>query len=257
MGTHVVTGAASGLGAAVTARLRARGERVVTVDLRDADVAADLGTVAGREDALGRALALVDGPLAGLVPCAGLGPQVPDHALIASVNFFGAVAFLDGCLGALAAAASASAVAISSNSTTIDPTVNAELVAAFLSRDEDTARGLAAAMPGNTVYASSKVAIARDVRRRVVEWGGRRVRINAVAPGPFRSPLLQQGLDDPTFGPLIEALPVPTGAIGTPDEVAAVVDFLLGPDASYVHGSIVFVDGGIDAQLRPDAIYAT
>ena len=109
-------------------------------------------------------------------------------------------------------------------------------------------------MPGNTVYASSKVAIARDVRRRVVEWGGRRVRINAVAPGPFRSPLLQQGLDDPTFGPLIEALPVPTGAIGTPDEVAAVVDFLLGPDASYVHGSIVFVDGGIDAQLRPDAI---
>ena len=68
------------------------------------------------------------------------------------------------------------------------------------------------------------------------------------------SPLLQQGLDDPTFGPLIEALPVPTGAIGTPAEVAAVIDFLLGPDASYVHGSIVFVDGGIDALLRPDAI---
>jgi hypothetical protein len=71
-------------------------------------------------------------------------------------------------------------------------------------RDEDAARALAAAMPGNTVYASSKVAIARDVRRRVVEWGGRGVRINAVAPGPFRSPLLQQGLDDPTFVPVVE-----------------------------------------------------
>jgi NAD(P)-dependent dehydrogenase (short-subunit alcohol dehydrogenase family) len=252
--TTIVTGAASGLGAAVTARLRDRREPVVTVDLRDADVVADLGTVAGRTVAVDRALELADGALDGLVPCAGLGPQVADHALVASVNFFGAVAFLDGCLDALAAASPSAAVAISSNSTTIDPTVDAGLVAAFLARDEDGARALATPMPGNTVYASSKVAVARDVRRRVVEWGARGVRINAVAPGPFRSPLLQQGLDDPTFGPLIEALPVPTGAIGSPAEVASVIDFLLQPGASYVHGSIVFVDGGIDAQLRPDAI---
>jgi len=252
--TTIVTGAASGLGAAVTERLRARGERVVTVDLRDADVVADLGTVDGRADAAAGALALVDGPLAGLVPCAGLGPQVPDHALIASVNYFGAIAFLDGCIDALATSAPSAVVAISSNSTTIDPTVNADLVAAFTGGDEDGARTLAAELAGNTVYASSKVAIARAVRSRVADWGARGVRINAVAPGPFMSPLLQQGLDDPTFGPLIEALPVPTGAIGTPGEVAAVIDFLLGPDASYVHGSIVFVDGGIDALLRPDAI---
>jgi NAD(P)-dependent dehydrogenase (short-subunit alcohol dehydrogenase family) len=258
MATHIVTGGASGLGAAVTARLRDRGERVVTVDLRDADVNADLGAPEARGVAVARALEVADGAIAGLVPCAGLGPQVPDHALIASVNFFGAVAFLDGCLDALAAGAPASAsgaaVAISSNSTTIDPTVNDALVAAFLDRDEETARRLATELAGNTVYASSKVAIARDIRRRVDEWGSRGVRINAVAPGPFRSPLLQQGLDDPTFGPLIEALPVPTGAIGSPEEVAAVIDFLLGSDASYVHGSIVFVDGGIDALLRPDAI---
>jgi NAD(P)-dependent dehydrogenase (short-subunit alcohol dehydrogenase family) len=252
--TAIVTGAASGLGAAVTERLRARGERVVTVDLRDADVTADLGTVEGRVSGVAGALALVDGPLSALVPCAGLGPQVPDHALIASVNYFGAIAFLDGCLDALAAGAPAAVVAISSNSTTIDPTVHADLVAAFTRGDEEGARALASELAGNTVYASSKVAIARSVRSRVADWGARGVRINAVAPGPFMSPLLQQGLDDPTFGPLIEALPVPTGAIGTPAEVATVIDFLLGPDASYVHGSIVFVDGGIDALLRPDAI---
>jgi NAD(P)-dependent dehydrogenase (short-subunit alcohol dehydrogenase family) len=252
--TTIVTGAASGLGAAVTERLRARGERVVTVDLRDADVIADLGAVDGRADAVAGALALVDGPLGGLVPCAGLGPQVPDHALIASVNYFGAIAFLDGCVDALAASAPSAVVAISSNSTTIDPTVHADLVAALTSGDESGARALASELAGNTVYASSKVAVARAVRGRVADWGARGVRINAVAPGPFMSPLLQQGLDDPTFGPLIEALPVPTGAIGTPAEVAAVIDFLLGPDASYVHGSIVFVDGGIDALLRPDAI---
>ena len=179
---------------------------------------------------------------------------MPDHALIASVNYFGAVAFLDGCLDALAARHPSAAVAISSNSTTIDPTVHADLVAAFTDGDEDGGRALASELAGNTVYASSKVAIARAVRGRVADWGGRGVRINAVAPGPFMSPLLQQGLDDPTFGPLIEALPSRPGAIGTPAEVAAVIDFLLGPDASYVHGSIVFVDGGIDALLRPDAI---
>src|SRR4051812_15951785 len=252
--TTVVTGAASGLGAAVTARLRSGGERVVTVDLRDADVTADLGTPAGRADAIAAALELAGSSVTGLVPCAGLGPQVPDHALVASVNYFGALAFLDGCVDALAAGAPAAAVAISSNSTTIAPTVHAGLVAAFLDGEEDAARSIASALPGNTVYASSKVAIARAVRRRVTDWGARGVRINAVAPGPFRSPLLQQGLDDPTFGPLIEALPVPTGAIGGPDEVAAVIEFLLGRDASYVHGSIVFVDGGIDAALRPEAI---
>ncbi len=246
MRTYLVTGAASGLGAAVAGRLRARGDRVVTVDLRDADVNADLGTPAGRAEAL----AAVSGPFDGLIPCAGLGPQVPDHALIASVNYFGAMAFLDGCELVRGGAA----VAISSNSTTIDPTVNADLVAAFLDDDEPRARALSGDLAGNSVYASSKVAIARAVRRRVTEWGSRGVRINAVAPGPFRSPLLQEGLDDPVFGPLIEALPIPTGEIGTAGEVAAVVEFLLSPAASYVHGAILFVDGGIDALLRPEAI---
>lgn len=258
MSAYLVTGAASGLGAAVASRLRDRGERVVTVDLHRADVNADLADPDARADAVTKALALVGGPLRGLVPCAGLGPQFEDHGVIAAVNFFGAVAFLDGCLDALAAGAAAdghtAAVAISSNSTTIDPTVDAALVDAFLARDEPTARRMAAETAGNTVYASSKVAIARDVRRRVVEWGGRGVRINAVAPGPFRSALLQQGLDDPVFGPAIRALEVPSGAIGTPEEVAAAITFLLGPDASYVHGSILFVDGGIDAVFRPDAI---
>jgi NAD(P)-dependent dehydrogenase (short-subunit alcohol dehydrogenase family) len=250
---YVVTGAASGLGAAVTARLRAHGE-VVTVDLRDADVVADLGTPDGRAAALAGVLDRTEGRIDGLVPCAGLGPQVADHALIASVNYFGAVAFLDGCLDALASASPSACVAISSNSTTLDPTVDADLVGACLEGDEQVARGLASARPGNTVYASTKTAVARDVRRRVVAWGARGVRVNAVAPGPFRSPLLQQGIDDPVLGPAITALELPTGPIPGPDEVAAVVEFLLGRAASYVHGAIVFVDGGLDAIVRPDAI---
>lgn len=249
-----VTGAASGLGAAVSARLRAGGARVIGVDLHDADVVADLSTPEGRAGAIDAVLEGCGGTLRGLVPCAGLGPQVPDHALIVSVNYFGFAAMLDGCFAALRAGSPSAAVAISSNSTTIDPTIDLALVDACLAGDEPAARARAAALAGNSVYASSKVAVARSVRLRVGDWGAAGVRVNAVAPGPFESPLLQGGRDDPDLGPLIEALPVPTGRVGTPDEVAAAVEFLLSPDAAYVHGSILFVDGGIDAMLRPAAI---
>jgi NAD(P)-dependent dehydrogenase (short-subunit alcohol dehydrogenase family) len=252
--TIAITGSASGLGAAVRTRLEAGGARVIGVDLRDADVIADLSTVEGRDAAVAAVLEACGGVLDGLVPCAGIGPQVPDHALIASVNYFGFLATLDGLFDALSRGTDAAAVAISSNSTTIDPTVDAELVGACVAADEGAARARANELEGWTVYASTKVGVARTVRRRVVEWGAARVRVNAVAPGPFESPLLQGGREHPVLGQFIDALPVPTGRIGTPDEVAAVIEFLLSPAASYIHGSILFVDGGIDAQINPDSI---
>lgn len=72
--------------------------------------------------------------------------------------------------------------------------------------------------------------------------------------GPIDTPLLQGGLDDPELGPLIEALPVPLDRRASADEIAAVAEFLLSDDAAYVHGSIVFCDGGSDALVRPDGL---
>ena len=211
MPTYLMTGAASGLGAAVTARLRDRGDRVVTVDLRDADVPADLGTVDGRAGAVVRSLALVDGPLAGLVPCAGLGPQVPDHALIASVNFFGAVAFLDGCVDALAAGVPSAAVAISSNSTTIDPTVDADLVAAFLaSTTKPRARG---ARRGPRRQHRVRVEQGGDRARRPASRHGvgwaRRADQCRCAGSVRDAAACRKVARIRCFGPLIDALPVP------------------------------------------------
>ena len=54
--------------------------------------------------------------------------------------------------------------------------------------------------------------------------------------------------------PAIDALPVPLGRAASADEVAAAVVFLLGPDASYVHGHLLFADGGADAAVRPDTV---
>ena len=68
------------------------------------------------------------------------------------------------------------------------------------------------------------------------------------------TPLLAGGLDDPVLGPLIEALPVPMGRRANATEIAAAIGFLLDPANGYIHGSVLFVDGGSDALLRPRRI---
>jgi NAD(P)-dependent dehydrogenase (short-subunit alcohol dehydrogenase family) len=251
--TIVVTGAASGLGAAVRAGLEAAGDRVLGVDLAGTEIVADLSGADGRAGAVRAALEQAAGAIDGLVVCAGLGPHVEDTALIASVNYFGAVSVLDGLRDALRGDAPA-AVAIASNSSTIDPTADDALADACVAGDEDEARRLAAALPGHSVYATSKRALARAVRHRAPAWGGQGVRLNAVAPGPFESPLLRADLDDPVLGPAIESLPIPLGRRAAADEIAAVVLFLLSTDAAYVHGSVLFADGGTDALLYPDRV---
>ena len=76
--------------------------------------------------------------------------------------------------------------------------------------------------------------------------------LNVVAPGAVETPLLQASREDPVIGHLVDAFPVPVGRKASGDELAAFVQFLLGPDARLFCGSVVFVDGGTDAQLRAD-----
>ena len=57
---------------------------------------------------------------------------------------------------------------------------------------------------------------------------------------------------DPETGPLLDMLPIPVGRPGRPEEIAALVEFLLGPDAGFFCGSVVFADGGTDAAVRAD-----
>ena len=254
MGAVAVTGSASGLGRAVAAQLEAQVDAVIGVDLHDADVVADLSDDDGRAAAIEGVRGTATGGLDGLVVAAGLGPHLRDRAVIVSVNFFGAVALLDGLLDALRAGTNPAAVAVASNSSTVDPSVNADLVAACLEGDEELARSRASVLPGNSVYASSKAALARAVRRRVQTWGDAGVRLNAIAPGPVETPLLQASRDDPELGPAVDMLPIPLGRTATPAEIASTILFLLSPGAGYVHGSIVFADGGSDALLFPDRI---
>jgi NAD(P)-dependent dehydrogenase (short-subunit alcohol dehydrogenase family) len=253
VGCVAVTGSASGIGAAVRARLERAGARVLGVDLRDAEVIADLGTSEGRTAATAGVLAAADGRLDGLVACAGLGPHVELWSTIVSVNYFGAQALCDGLRPALAAAKPAAAVIVSSNSSTV-PGSEGPVVDACLAGDEAEARRIALEQSGHQAYAGSKLALTRWMRRNATsaEWAGAGIRLNAVAPGPVTTPLLQAGLDHPIYGPAIRGFPVPLGGFGTTEQIAAAVAFLLDPEAAFCCGSVLFVDGGTDALLRPD-----
>ena len=256
MGTYAVTGAASGIGAATAARLRDDGHDVIAVDLTGAEVVADLATAAGRQAAVDAVGERCGGVLDGAVPCAGLGP-IPDRpgSAIVSVNYFGTVEVLDGLRPCLAAAGSAAVVAISSNSTTTAPGVPADLVDSCLAGDERAARDRADALGAmNGVYPASKVAVARWVRRQAVAapWVGAGIRLNAVAPGMIDTAMVAEGRADATVGPLLDLFPIPLGRPGRPEEIASLIAFLLGPDAGFFCGSVVFADGGTDALLRTD-----
>ena len=255
--TIALTGSASGIGRALRDRLERTADRVIGVDIAGAEVTADLSSPDGRQTAIDGVLRVCDGRLDGLVACAGIGPQHEDTARIASINYFGAVAILAGLRTALARGTQPAAVAVASNSTTLTPGVDGPFAATCLDGDEPSARTMAAELNGAAVYAGAKLALVRWVRRQAIahEWGGSGIRLNAVAPGPTLTPLLQAGLEHPTMGAAIRGLPLPlSGGFAGPDTVAAAIAFLLGPEASFCCGSILFVDGGTDALVRPNAV---
>lgn len=226
---------------------------MIGVDRRDALIVADLGTPEGRRRAVEDAVRAGEGRIDGVVSCAGLGPY-DEPVAITQVNYFGAIAMLDGLKPALAAGVQPAAVGISSLGGAFEALAIPEYIEACQAGDEQRATALIEARDGNTSYCSAKRALAIAIRRRATEWGALGIRLNAVLPGKTETPMLDTLRAHKGHAPAIDALPVPLGRAASADEVAAAVVFLLGPDASYVHGHLLFADGGADAAVRPDTV---
>lgn len=250
--TAVITGSASGIGAALGAILRERGDRVIGIDLKGAEVEADLADPEGRRDALARTLELAGGRIDRLALCAGLGSHLEDFARIASVNYFGAMVLLDGLQGALAGGEHPAALVICSNSARFGDFDEHPFVLACLAGDEAEARRLVAAESGFLAYAGSKHALCRALRRRAARFGEAGIRLNGIAPGPVQTPLLQGTIDHPAYSKQFEAIKIPLGRYAEADEMARYLALMLSEHAAYLHGAIVYVDGGMDAALFPD-----
>ena len=249
MGTIVITGSSGGIGTATRAALEAQGHRVIGVDIRDAEVIADVSTPAGRAAMIEQVTAACDGVLDGLVAGAGISSNGSNEDLVVSINYFGAVAALDGLRPLLARGTNASAVAISSNSTTAQQGIPLAAAAACLADDEAGARQAAAGSPMGG-YPASKMALAHWVRTRATtaDWIGSGIRLNAIAPGLIATPMTEGGIDFVLS--LGDTYPVPIQRAGQPEEVAGLLAYLLSPLASFFVGSFVVMDGGTDAALR-------
>jgi NAD(P)-dependent dehydrogenase (short-subunit alcohol dehydrogenase family) len=102
-------------------------------------------------------------------------------------------------------------------------------------------------LPANSVYSATKAAVRSFARTWTTELKARRIRVNAVSPGPIDTPGLNDlvastGAGEQRLQSLSSS--VPLGRLGTPDEIARAVVFLASDDSSYVTGIELFVDGG-------------
>lgn len=117
--------------------------------------------------------------------------------------------------------------------------------------DDDPARvinigsidGIAAPVLENYAYSASKAAVHQLTKHLAKRLAGERITVNAIAPGPFESKMMEFVLGNPDARAQVEQT-IPLGRIGRPDDVAGTAIFLASRAGSYLSGTIIPVDGG-------------
>jgi 3alpha(or 20beta)-hydroxysteroid dehydrogenase len=236
----LITGAAGGQGAAEARLLIEQGARVVLGDIDDAAgeaTAADLGDgavfhhldVCSEDDwraaldagvaAFGAVNALVNNAGISFPPKSIIKTPVDEYRRVVDVNLIGAYTGIHVVAPAIIAAGGGSIVNVSS-------------VNGFVG-----AWGIAG-------YASSKFALRGLTRVAAIELARKGVRVNSIHPGPIDTPMLRGGLPEGTDPVEAMSRVIAAGRVGTADEVAAMVAFLISDDSSFCFGSEIVLDGG-------------
>jgi NAD(P)-dependent dehydrogenase (short-subunit alcohol dehydrogenase family) len=213
------------------------------VDVSQLEQVADLATTAA---ALG--------PVTQVVHTAGLSPVQATASAILEVDLVGAAHVLEE-FGRVIAPGGAGVV-ISSMAGHMGPPLTAAEEADLARVPATEILRLPIADPltvtdAGAAYVLAKRAVQIRVQAAAVIWGERRARVNSISPGIVATPMGRQELTSES-GELMRTMVEvsATGRLGTPDDIAAATAFLLGPDASFITGTDLLVDGGVVAGVR-------
>jgi NAD(P)-dependent dehydrogenase (short-subunit alcohol dehydrogenase family) len=188
---------------------------------------------------------------------AGLSPSQAPAALILAVDLLGAALVLEEFADVIAP--HGAGVIVASMAAHLVPPLAAHQHDAIANAHPTELLTLPFLSP-NTVtdprlaYAIAKQAVLTRVRLAASAWGRRNARINSISPGTIATPMGHHGLTS-AAGNAIRALITASvsGRMGTPDDIAAATAFLLGPDARFITGTDLLVDGGVTAAARTGA----
>jgi NAD(P)-dependent dehydrogenase (short-subunit alcohol dehydrogenase family) len=240
----LVTGGGSGIGAAVSMTIAANGGKVVVADVADE---AGTATVAAIRDGGGTAT---------FIHTDVTNPSDVAAMIEFAVSEFGRLDLAHNNAGIVHAPAALHELDIAVFQRLMR--VNTESVFLCLQAEIDyflahgggaivnTASGAGiGAVPDLAAYIASKHAVVGLTRAAAVEYAGRGVRVNAVAPGTVETPMTA-GMSSAQLAALNATMPL--GRMAQPQEVANAVAFLLSDAASYINGAVLPVDGGSDAR---------
>ena len=246
----VVTGCASGIGAALIDPLTELGAEVIGLDLREPDTRpaafhrVDLSDPAS----IDAAVEAIDGPVHRLFNVAGVSSGIRDPLRVTTINFLGTRHLTEALIPAMP---SGSAIASVSSLAASQYRENSEMTLGLLETTSMT-EGVAwcehhpeALADGG--YRLSKEALILYAMAKVSALGGRGIRINCTAPGVTDTPILDQ-LRGAYGQEFLDAFRTPLGRVAGPAEQAGVLIFLNSDVASYITGQVIWVDGGTVAE---------